>query len=175
MVKSSAILREESLNGLAWSHFDLFGDVSFYSRDVRRCNVIFTHQKHTKYFKTSVLQSKLLTGFLHAVAEIWKICRLQLHLLCVRIEISNSLQNRQVVNETITRTSPVLLVLWPCYMYVITLELRWGISFDETAVSLDCCIIKLWHPINKSIDLGVTYLHKHMKCLQRNNDDINPD
>ena len=28
--------------------------------------------------------------------------------------------------------------------------MTWGISFGEISVSLDCCITKLWHPINKN-------------------------
>ena len=39
----------KSLHGLAWRHFDLFGDVSFHFHDARRWNVVFSHQKLTKY------------------------------------------------------------------------------------------------------------------------------
>ena len=49
------------------------------------------------------------------------------------------------------RTDPQsLLVLWPCYAITYV---RRGISFEEMWVSLDCCIIGLWPPINKNICL----------------------
>ena len=60
MVKSSDILRDKSL----WRHFDLFGDANFHFHDVKRCNVIFLHQKLTKYMLTPVLQAKFLAGLL---------------------------------------------------------------------------------------------------------------
>ena len=37
------------LHGLAWRHFDLFGDVSFHFHNVRRCNVVLSLKKIMKH------------------------------------------------------------------------------------------------------------------------------
>ena len=66
-------MRDISLYGLAWHHFDLFDDVSFHFHDVRQCNVVFSHQKLAKCIWTLLLQSKFLEGlFFHVMAENWK-------------------------------------------------------------------------------------------------------
>ena len=39
------------------------------------------------------------------------------------------------------------MMLWP---YYVIINVTLGISFDVISVSLDCCIIGVWHPINRN-------------------------
>ena len=34
--------------------------------------------------------------------------------------------------------------------YYVIIYVTLGISFDELSVSLDCCIIELWHPMKRN-------------------------
>ena len=64
MGKCSDLLRDKSLHGLARRQCDLFSDVKFNFHDVRRCNVVFSHQILTKIHVNASIIVKFLAGFL---------------------------------------------------------------------------------------------------------------
>ena len=53
--------------------FDFFGDASFHFRNVRRCNVVFSHKKPHEIHVNASMTVKILGGIsFHVMAENWK-------------------------------------------------------------------------------------------------------